>query len=317
MPTGLIHEELALTRYKKGIERDLETYFEENGFTLIEPRTFQNYDDYLLSNFRQDSSKTVKVVGGDSRIFVLRPDITTNILTDIFSKWDGNEPLQVYYNSKIYRNGSKGQIQEHYQMGIESLGHKPLAADLKMIEMAGTILQTLGKPYILEVGSSTLLDLLFKGLDLKLVDENEIRNLINSKNRKALSAKLESLQIQDPLAHSLLSLEGDMGDVLEKARTFKMSEELSKALASLEGLQKSLIKTNLLKNIKLDLSMVPDLDYYDGIIFKGYCLGVPKKIVSGGRYDRLTERFGRKVSAIGFALNMDLVTSIRIEGEKM
>ena len=59
------------------------------------------------------------------------------------------------------------------------------------------------------------------------------------------------------------------------------------------------------------MSMIPDLDYYDGIIFKGYCKDTPKKVLSGGRYDRLTQKFGVSVSAIGFMIDMDLATQLR------
>ena len=75
-------------------------------------------------------------------------------------------------------------------------------------------------------------------------------------------------------------------------------------------------KENLKKWIHFDLSMIPDLDYYDGIIFKGYYSSSPKKIISGGRYDSLTEKFRKKVSAIGFSINMDEMIRFMIQGGK-
>ena len=56
--------------------------------------------------------------------------------------------------------------------------------------------------------------------------------------------------------------------------------------------------------VKLDLSIVNDIDYYNGIIFQGYVSRVPKVILSGGRYDGLLARIGKGQSAMGFALNL-------------
>ena len=316
MPFSSITEELEIIKFKKNIEREMESFFEERNFALIEPKTFQSYDDFILSNVRQDSSRTVKVLGGNSKIFILRPDITMNILRGIFSKWDATEPLKVYYNSKIYRNSSGGRIQENYQMGIESLGEDSAQADQETIEMASTIMESLGEPYILELGSSTFLDEFFREVDLDFDVESELRSLIARKNRHALKDKLAELDLEDTILDSIFELEGEMGDVLKNARSFTMNEAMAKALNSLDQLMNSFSKPELLENIRLDLSLVPDLDYYDGVIFKGYCPSIPRKIVSGGRYDRLTEKFGEKVPAIGFMVDMDLVTRIRIRGDK-
>ena len=59
---------------------------------------------------------------------------------------------------------------------------------------------------------------------------------------------------------------------------------------------------------------MPIINYYDGLIFKGYSISSPK-ILSGGRYDRLTEEFEMRVPAIGFMVDMDYITRIRIGGE--
>ena len=89
-----IEEEIAVTKFKKGIEREIEGYFEEKGFNLIEPPIFQKYDKYMASNYRQDSSAIVKVLGGGSNILVLRPDITINVLGISFLNGKGTIPLR-------------------------------------------------------------------------------------------------------------------------------------------------------------------------------------------------------------------------------
>ena len=311
-----ITEELGVTRFRKSIEREIERYFEGNGFSIIEPRIFQDYDSFISSNLIADSSKTVKVLGGDSKIYVLRPDITTNILSQIFSKWDGQPPLKVYYNSKVYRNGSRGRILQNYQMGIESLGDEPSKADGEIVEMASSIMSTLGESYILELGSSKFLEEFFKEVDLKIEDEREIRDLISKKSRDGLRSKLRSLKVENTILDKIFDMQGSMEEVLEIAKSYEMNREMKDALVSLEDLKELFTGKDVMNKIKLDLSMVADLGYYDGIIFKGYCISVPTKILSGGRYDKSTAKYGKKVPAIGFVVDMDLVTEIRIKGAK-
>jgi ATP phosphoribosyltransferase regulatory subunit len=61
------------------------------------------------------------------------------------------------------------------------------------------------------------------------------------------------------------------------------------------------------ENIRLDFSIVNDMNYYNGIIFQGFVDGIPTGILSGGRYDNLMQRFGKKSGAIGFAVYLDLL----------
>jgi ATP phosphoribosyltransferase regulatory subunit HisZ len=44
-----------------------------------------------------------------------------------------------------------------------------------------------------------------------------------------------------------------------------------------------------------------------GIIFRGPALGAGQPILSGGRYDGLTARYGRALPAVGFALSTKLL----------
>ncbi|HHT50922.1 MAG TPA: hypothetical protein GXZ78_05575 [Eubacteriaceae bacterium] len=310
-----IEEEIAVTKFKKGIEREIEGYFEEKGFNLIEPPIFQKYDKYMASNYRQDSSAIVKVLGGGSNILVLRPDITINVLGDIFSKWEGDYPLKIYYNSKVYYNGPESWVAANHQMGIESLGEDVLVGDTQALEMASIILGILKEPYILEIGYSKYLDGFFNEIQLSIDDENELKELISKKNRCELKDKVGKLALNNTLLDRILDIQGDIEDVVDMAAPFCINGEMKESIEQLEKIREFLVDKGYKENIKLDLSMIADYHYYDGLIFKGYSISSPKKILSGGRYDRLTEEFEMRVPAIGFMVDMDYITRIRIGGE--
>ncbi len=57
--------------------------------------------------------------------------------------------------------------------------------------------------------------------------------------------------------------------------------------------------------LKLDLSLVNDMEYYNGLVLQGYLAGLPRAVLKGGRYDPLAEQFRPGARAIGFALYLD------------
>ena len=59
------------------------------------------------------------------------------------------------------------------------------------------------------------------------------------------------------------------------------------------------------KNLRLDFSLINDMDYYNGLVFRGFISGVAAGVLSGGRYDNLMAKMGREQSAIGFAVYLD------------
>ena len=47
------------------------------------------------------------------------------------------------------------------------------------------------------------------------------------------------------------------------------------------------------------------MNYYTGLTFQGFIPDIPECVLSGGRYDRLLEKFSIDGKAIGFAVYMD------------
>ena len=78
----------------------------------------------------------------------------------------------------------------------------------------------------------------------------------------------------------------------------------------LESLYKKLGELGFANKVTFDLGMVPRLDYYTGIIFKGYADGVGATVLSGGRYDNLMSTFGVDAPAIGFSFNLDNMLNV-------
>ena len=88
-----------------------------------------------------------------------------------------------------------------------------------------------------------------------------------------------------------------------RARSTKQRARLER----LEALSQLLEPFGLAQKVRLDFSLVNSMDYYNGIIFQGFVPGVPSAVLSGGRYDKLPEKMGKRVGAIGFGIDLSVL----------
>ena len=57
----------------------------------------------------------------------------------------------------------------------------------------------------------------------------------------------------------------------------------------------------------IDLGLVHEMDYYTGIMFRGYIGGAGAAILAGGRYNALCAKFGKDMPAGGFGIDVESV----------
>ena len=79
------------------------------------------------------------------------------------------------------------------------------------------------------------------------------------------------------------------------------------AVDYLAGLYDELSAAGYGPYVRFDLGMVHQIDYYTGVVFRGYVEGAGDAVLSGGRYDDLVGVFGREAQATGFAVDVDAV----------
>ena len=61
------------------------------------------------------------------------------------------------------------------------------------------------------------------------------------------------------------------------------------------------------EKIHIDFSVTGNMNYYNGIVFKGFISGIPDGVLTGGQYDKLMKKMGRRSGAVGFAVYLDLL----------
>ncbi|WP_018591164.1 ATP phosphoribosyltransferase regulatory subunit [Terrisporobacter glycolicus] len=301
-----IENELNYSKKRYEFTKEIEYIFVKNNYIQIKPSIFEDYDNFTSINKRIPTESMVKVV--NDKILVLRPDITTSIIKSLIPKWEDNLVLKLFYHSTVYKNENKEGIKEIRQFGCEYLGEKSIKADSEIVNMSLDILKKFGGNFILEIGSSNYINGLLGELNIKEYQENKLKNLILRKNKIELRDYIEKYNINEEIKeiiYNLFELNGGIDQVISKARKFYTNDLMNKGLKELEEISILLKKSEYKKYTNCDLSMVGKFDYYEGIMIKGYYANVYKEILSGGRYDSLTEEFGKRVPAIGFCIDVD------------
>ena len=143
--------------------------------------------------------------------------------------------------------------------------------------------------------------------------------LIAEKNVHELIALCTRFGIAEEKAGALVTVVrayGKMEKVLPMLENVCVTQAGKAALLQLKTVC-DLLKTNgYAKQINLDFSVVNDMKYYNGFVFKGFVSGICEGVLSGGQYDTLMARMGRNTGAIGFAVYLDLLENLQSSTEE-
>ena len=136
---------------------------------------------------------------------------------------------------------------------------------------------------------------------------------LGEKNVQAIQGMLSERGIAEEKLNLLVEIANTYGSadmVVEKLKKLALPQPAEECLSQLEQLVLSLKELGLEKGVNVDFSVINDMNYYNGIVFKGFIAGVPTGILSGGQYDNLMQKMGKKSGAIGFAVYLDELESI-------
>lgn len=302
-----IESELNYSKKRYEFTKEIESIFVKNNYIQIKPSIFEDYDNFKSINKRIPTESMVKVVS--DKILIMRPDITTSIIKSLIPRWEEDLVLKLFYHSTVYKNKKNGDgIIQCRQFGCEYLGEPSIDADREVVNLAFNIFRKFTDEFLLEIGSGNYIDGFVESLNIDSDTEREFKKLLYRKNKPELEAFANSLDIkpeQKELMLNILSIRGTLKEVTEKANKYFTNDRMKKGIEQLNTISTLISKEDLDKYTLFDLSMVSKLDYYDGIMLKGYFKNLYKEILSGGRYDGLTESFGRRVPAIGFTIYFD------------
>lgn len=275
------------------------------GYAPYKMSRFEEYDLYVRNKDFLVSDQIITFSGDGGRLLALKPDVTLSIVKNA-----PEEPgviQKVYYNENVYRD-----YREILQAGLECVGDLSSYEIAEVVLLAVKSLEVLGCPFVLNISHMGLLGAVLESCGLSHKEQKQAMVLLRQKNRHELNALCGENEAAWKKLEVVSACHGGSGE-LEKIGAVLTTEAERQALAELESLWKILEASGYEKSVRLDFSEGSDLGYYSGVVFRGYLAGIPSSILSGGQYDKLARKMGRKARAIGFAIYLDLLQEYRRE----
>ncbi len=295
----------------------LRSLYSKFGYKAFKMSKFEEYDLYGSNKDFLVSENCITFTDSDGRLMALKPDVTFSIIKNLDDTVKGVQ--KVYYNENVYRVTKKaGGFSEIMQTGVECMGDVGDNEVCEVINLAARSLYAISENYVLDISQMGILSGLFNAMDLSESAKTQLLEAVSEKNTGVILSLLKSFNVGEALTNKLLDLlnaYGTPGEVLPKISAAVVNTEMQNAYNELSSVCEKLVNAGYEKNINIDCSVVNDMSYYNGIVFKGFIHGVPVSVLSGGRYDRLMERVNKKAGAIGFAVYLDEVDRI-LEGNE-
>ena len=286
---------------------ELRRLYLRHGYSHYRVNKFEEYDLYAKNKSFLVSENLLTFTDTNGKLMALKPDVTLSIIKNVVA--DVKSSYKLYYDEHVYRTTSSGDgFREITQTGLESIGNIDVFAESEVIMLAMKSLSSISEDYLLDISHMRLLEGFLENMGIDPSDMSDIFALVGSKNVSGLRALCRKYSVDADTEDRLCELTA-MYQPIEKAlevfRPYVRGEKMQTAFGELSEICDAMREYGLLGKIYLDLSVVNDMNYYDGVIFKGFVNGIPDSILSGGRYDRLMERFGKKMGAVGFAVYLD------------
>ena len=301
------NDEEAVLRFKN--------LYKQYGYKQYKMSKFEEYDLYVENKNFLMNSNIITFTDLNGKLMALKPDVTLSIAKNV-KNTDGVQKL--YYSENVYRARKGGnEFKEIMQTGLECMGDIDIYNVGEVLMLAAKSLEEISDSYIIDISHTGFVSELFKDIS---EDKREVLlSYVNAKNPSGIKKACAQFGLGISLtekAVKLASLYGSFEDVIDELKKLSINNKTDEVIDELEGIYRMLKIYDLGKNINIDFSIINNMSYYNGIVFKGYVSGIPSNILSGGRYDKLLHKLGKDAGAIGFALYLDMLDMLNIEDDE-
>ncbi len=280
----------------------LRALYASYGYQPYRMSKFEEYDLYAKNKDFLLSDNVITFTDTTGKLMALKPDVTLSIIKNSHDLPD--EVQKVYYNENVYRVSKGTQaFKEMMQAGLECFGRIGEENLLEVLSLAAESLKTLSEKSMLSVSCLDLSDGLIQKMGLSAPEKKQLYQAVSECNLHEMDQLCPQGEALETLKQ-LVSLSGEISAVLPRLASLLPENDACAAFCSV---MEKLAQGPLAPFIRIDFSVTDDVNYYNGIVFKGYVRGIPDAVLSGGQYDRLMKKLHRKSHAIGFAVYTDLL----------
>lgn len=295
----------ALLKPEEKVVYALRELYQSRGYAPFKMSKFEAYELYMQNKDFLVSDGVITFTEADGTLMALKPDVTLSIVKN-FRK-DATPLQKVHYSENVYRR--EDTFREIMQAGLECLGDIGCYELCEVIVLAAKSLAVISDRFVLDISHLQIVTDVLDALPITFEQKVQILRAIADKNEDAL----EIDGIDTSLLRTLLQTCGPMGAVLPKLSALCCTPASQEALRQLETIYLVLQQNGLEEHVQLDFSIVNDMNYYNGIVFRGYVDGIPAGVLAGGQYDKLMTKMNKNAGGIGFAVYLDQLERLSAE----
>lgn len=298
-------QELPLSFHER-VSFSLRALYNRYGYSRYKMGKFEEYDLYARNKDFLISDSVITFTDLSGKLMALKPDVTLSIVKN--SKDNPQSLQKLYYNENVYRvsKGSHG-FREIMQVGLECLGLIDDYCICEVLSLAAKSLQSISQDCVLEVSHLGVLAAVLDAVGVAKDQRAAALKCVGQKNIHELASICRTCGVTEENVHlltDLVTISGDPKTVLPQIEAL-LSDIIN--TAPLQQLLRAIRAMEDSRVLRFDFSVVDDVRYYDGIVFKGFIRGLPGSVLSGGQYDKLMVKMRRRSGAIGFAVYMDML----------
>lgn len=287
---------------------DLRELYGKFGYTQYKMSKFEEYDLYVRNKSFLVSDSVITFTDTNGKLMALKPDVTLSIVKN--SRELPGYVQKLFYDEHVYRISDKtASYQEIPQVGLECLGDIDDYCIAEVLSLAAKSLAVFDKDYILDVSHLGLLSLVLDRIGISDVGRRSLIECISKKDihDAARICREEGIAAEKvALLSRLEDCSGKPQAAMQKLYSLFDDTEWQETVARFDAILSLLPQ----ENVRVDFSVINDMNYYNGIVFQGFVPTIPTDVLSGGQYDNLMARMEKKSGAIGFALYLDRLEAL-------
>jgi histidyl-tRNA synthetase len=275
-------------------------------FQLTEPSPLELLSTLEAKSGAAISNEIYAFKDKGERDVALRFDLTIGLTRYVASRRDLKMPAKLATFAGVWRydEPQAGRYRYFHQWDVEVYGPFSQESDAEVIEFVSMFFKKLGLKVTIEVNDRQLVEQYIR-TRLGISGEDAVLEMFRAvdkvpkKGAQAVLAEYKD-RIEPAKLQALIELSKVNGTVEEVAgKTDVKGLESWQKLASLMDS----LRSRKVEEARVNLGIVRGLDYYSGVVFEAFDPSSDSgALVGGGRYDRLTDVFGRKdIGATGVA----------------
>ncbi len=285
----------------------LRALYNSYGYSQYRMSKFEEYDLYAKNKDFLVSENVITFTDTDGKLLALKPDVTLSIIKN--NKDAGQDVKKVYYDEHVYRV-SKGthSYKEIMQAGLECLGDIDEYSITEVILLAIKSIELISDESVLDLSHLGIVSGVIDSAGVSATGKSKIFACLSDKNLEGVKAVLKAENVSEDCRvaiEKLVTVYGSPKTVMPIIDDFAVNDTVAGCIKEFKTVVETLTELGLNDKINVDFSVVNDTNYYNGFTFKGFVSGIPTSILSGGQYDTLMKKMGRRDRAIGFAVYLD------------